>query len=543
MDPYAEDPIQKEAADETRLLPVEKPVFQKELNSAEEGSTDPEQRREKRPLPRVLQTLFSFRPRFEDRGQKRAAGNILRFFAAVLVLTLVARGTAGATIAVVETVKPQSGEILQNVLAEGRVSAAGQTAIIAPEGLTIEEVFVQGGQQVKAGDPLLRFRLSELEELLARQQAALGELRAQLQNLRQSQPVDSSSLTAAQQQLVWAQQDVETIRAQGAQQVAAAQQQLQAAQNAQQNADAALAALPADADPAQRQEAEKTAAEARTAAQTAADALTAAQTEATNSLQEAERAVVTAQQQLVSAQQSDTSARSEAANETNQNQAAAETVRLDIEKGEEKAAELQSLLENEGRLPAPSAGRVETRPAEGTKTSEEPLLHLSNQSQGYLAEALLSEQEAEKLALGARCKVSAEGGNLFYPLTFEGTLTALSAPDEAGRVKASIRLEEGDWKEGDNVRAEFIIEQKNYPLCVPLSALHTDSGGYYLLKTQQEDTVLGMETVLVKVPVTVLAQDTRLAAVESGSLSPSDQIVSLSSKPVAPGDRVKVEVQ
>lgn len=74
---------------------------------------------------------------------------------------------------------------------------------------------------------------------------------------------------------------------------------------------------------------------------------------------------------------------------------------------------------------------------------------------------------------------------------------------------------------------------------MPLSALHSSSEGYYVLVLREETTVLGLETIAEKVPVTLIAQDSQNAAVE-GMLSDRDDIITQSNKPVQPGGKVRV---
>ena len=50
-------------------------------------------------------------PRPAEAGQRRALGNILRFFALMLAFTLVARGAAAATLPSVSLVRPAPGRL------------------------------------------------------------------------------------------------------------------------------------------------------------------------------------------------------------------------------------------------------------------------------------------------------------------------------------------------------------------------------------------------------------------------------------------------
>ena len=67
--------------------------------------------------------LWARRPRLSG-TQGRALKGVAQFFAAMLVCTLIARGTAGATLAVVQTASPRRGELVQGLTADAALYAA-----------------------------------------------------------------------------------------------------------------------------------------------------------------------------------------------------------------------------------------------------------------------------------------------------------------------------------------------------------------------------------------------------------------------------------
>lgn len=478
-------------------------------------------------------------PHFDDPRQKRYFYNILRFLALLLVLTLVARGTAGATLPVVETVRPQNGDLVQSVEASGAVKAAGELALYAPKALLVEKVLVRSGQSVKEGDGLVQFDLPTLEEQLERERAALGEMEAKWQGLQHGQAVDGTALTNAQNSYAWAQQDAAAARSQGEAALAAAQQVLAAANAAAAAAASALEAVPPDASPEARAAAEAALAEANAKVQEATEALQTTGTEAAENQTSTARAEESARQSLAAAQAENAAARTAATDTASQNQAAAQTLALDMEKSKERIEELNILVAGGGIWPAEKGGVVQKSPAAGETVGETPLLTLSDESGGFVAEVELPGKEAEKLQLGAACELVPESSSLFAPSVRPGTLEAFSAPGENGQVMATIRLEEGDWKAGEGLRAKFSLQENSYSLILPLGALHAGSSGYYLLAVEETDTVLGKEEQLVQIPVTLLAQDDTSVAVD-GPLGPETRVVSGSNKALSAGDRVRV---
>ena len=96
---------------------------------------------------RALPHLFA-----DDARQRSALVRTVRFFAAMLVLTLVARGASGASLPVVTTAVPSRGTVVQSVTAQGSLAAQPGGVLTAPEGLTVSRVLVQVGQTVAEGD-------------------------------------------------------------------------------------------------------------------------------------------------------------------------------------------------------------------------------------------------------------------------------------------------------------------------------------------------------------------------------------------------------
>ena len=161
-------------------------------------------------------------PRFSDKGQRRAAGNIIKFLAALLALTLIARGTSGATLTRVELSAPSRAEITDAVTGSADVSAVDTLDVKVPEGLTVSEMFAGVGQSVNADDALALFDMDEVREMLIRETAKLDKLRLDLSRLNRSEYVDASARAAAQRSLLRAQEDLDSVMAQGEADVAAA---------------------------------------------------------------------------------------------------------------------------------------------------------------------------------------------------------------------------------------------------------------------------------------------------------------------------------
>jgi len=157
-----------------------------------------------------------------DPAQKRSAGNIFKFLAILLALTLIARGTSGATMARVELATPIRSEIVDAVTGTASVASTGTLEITAPEGLTITEMLAGIGQQVGIGDPVAIFDMYDLEERLIRETASLDRMNIDLERLGRNEAVDTTPLENAQRTLQRAREDYNTTVRQGEEDIAAA---------------------------------------------------------------------------------------------------------------------------------------------------------------------------------------------------------------------------------------------------------------------------------------------------------------------------------
>lgn len=68
---------------------------------------------------------------------------MLRFLALMLLLTLLVRGTAATTLPVVSVTAPYQGVVTQSFTVSGQISPGIGTPLTIPEGLLVEQIFVQ----------------------------------------------------------------------------------------------------------------------------------------------------------------------------------------------------------------------------------------------------------------------------------------------------------------------------------------------------------------------------------------------------------------
>lgn len=492
-----------------------------------------------RPTP--LQWIKEHLPgKMQDPTQRKAGGNILKFLAVMLLLTLIARGTAGATLAAVTVARPGSADVISSVTGSGTVTASGQHVMELPDNLTIREMLVTPGQKVKEGDALAKMDAAEIETRLLREEATLKGLELELKTLLQKPIQDNSGVSSAQRSLTRAQQDLDAQRAAGNQLIAEAQAALDGANAALQQARDAEAALPPTATSDERAAAAAAVQQAQQAVNSAAAALEQTKTEVAAGLKAAERAVEDAQSALDSAKTQSAEAARNAANLAQENAIKAEKLRLDIDEQKKLVEKLQGVKDADNQLLATQSGIVMETAAEGTKTTGGAVVSLADTTGGFEVKVPVSKAQAQKLSPGDTAEVAQEGGNMYHNPVVIGTVVAVSQPDESGQCTVTIRLPEGEWKQGQNVQARIVQNRQTYSLCIPVGGLRSNSNGYFVLVVQSQNGVLGSENVVREVPVTLSAMDETNAAIE-GPIGPNDQIVTGSTRPLEDGDRVRVE--
>ena len=172
----------------------------------------------------MIKDLFA-RYKNTDPTQRRSAGNIFKFLAVLLALTLIARGTSGATLARVELATPVRSEIIDAVFGTATVSATDFIEITVPEGLVITEMLVGVGQTVAIGEAIAV--LGEVADRHIRETASLERMNLDLERLEREDNPDATAIENAKRNLDRARNDYNATVRQGMEDVANARSALE----------------------------------------------------------------------------------------------------------------------------------------------------------------------------------------------------------------------------------------------------------------------------------------------------------------------------
>ena len=110
---------------------------------------------------------------------------------------------------------------------------------------------------------------------------------------------------------------------------------------------------------------------------------------------------------------------------------------------------------------------------------------------------------------------------------------------DSAMLDLTIDLPEGVLEPGIMVDAEIVPKTESYSSIIPLSALHEEQNGYYVLILQEEQGVLGTQLAVRRLNVEVLDKNDTEAALEEQVLTRDQEIVSSSSRMIQDGSRVR----
>ena len=142
----------------------------------------------------------------------RTFSHVLLFFFVMVLLTLIARGTAGAKLARVSVISPGGQELKQSVQFYGTAKPVANVFITVPGGLTIEKVLKEPMDSVAKGDAIALINQAALDELVIRQRASLRQMELSLESQLKWSDVSDRDLKAAQKACNKAQESFDKIK-------------------------------------------------------------------------------------------------------------------------------------------------------------------------------------------------------------------------------------------------------------------------------------------------------------------------------------------
>ena len=121
----------------------------------------------------------------------------------------------------------------------------------------------------------------------------------------------------------------------------------------------------------------------------------------------------------------------------------------------------------------------------------------------------------------------------------QGQTTGSAALESIESDRAQFTVSGSQWKVG-TATITVTTTSGESGLCLPATAVNSDNTGDFIYLVETKNTVLGVQNVLVQLPVTVEERGDGVVRV-SGALDGKEQIVSASNKPLSAGAQVRVD--
>ena len=229
---------------------------------------------------------------------------------------------------------------------------------------------------------------------------------------------------------------------------------------------------------------------------------------------------------------------------TGENSTSEEQLKLQREQIDMKMEGLNLLASQEGKVLSDTEGAVsEILVHTGEATPATASILLSDLSSGIQTTVTLNADEAKHITEQSQATMRGTGSSGEEVVLTDVKIQSIKEKKDAENDSAfEVVLESAEplFEEGANVSVEIKNPSKEYEICIPLEALHTDGVDKYAVYiTEEQDTLIGKELTVRKVPVKILDKDAEFAAIENDTLSNQQKIIVSCEKAIEEGMTVK----
>lgn len=385
--------------------------------------------------------------------RKKVTGKLLGvFIIMMLLLTFFSNTINNYTLPRVTLDSPTSGALIKEISGKGRVEAKSVFEQYIDTNLKVLEVYVQAGDAVMEGDPIMALDIENLKVTLQDENAKYRQQQLALDKLK-----DSSTLLTHER-----------------------------------NLQKALGNM-----------------EKQTKNYEGIRALFDSGFESEINLSDAEAAMKDAKREYdVAVQVKEEYLKN--------NQREIENVRLNLEIAARKIEGLNKQILNDGIYTAEAAGIItEVNFTKGTMAnSTKPLFKLSETSGGFQLNVTVDRDLADYVQIGDEVDVYVTSlGNKAIKGKLTQFKEDLQNGDNKILV---LEFNDDALQGGENAQIIISKKTKQYNALVPNSAIYSDSDGYYVFVIHKKDSPLGVESYVQRVNVTVEDADSTKAAIMNG---------------------------
>ena len=433
------------------------------------------------------------------------------FLIVAVLCTIISRGLYVASIADVTLKEPNARVLNHDIETSGMIEQKRKIVVLTEADQIVTDIYVKEGQKVKSGDPLFSIDLDYLKQQIDVMKNERKQLGYQIEDAKNQEEdkkkQDNLNRGQAKDNYDYLVDKLETQIAKDAEAVESAKEAYENSLKQETEDGSETQQLLAEWEEAQ--------------AQYEADI-----TQRDGELFEAGQTVESSQLTV-----------SDSTSE--------EQLKLQREQIDMKMEGLNLLASQEGKVLADTEGAVsEILVHTGEATPATASILLSDLSSGIQTTVTLNEDEAKHITEQSQVIMRGTGSNgeevVLTDVNIQSVKEKKEGEDSASVFEAVLATPETAFEEGANVSVEIKNPSKEYEICIPLEALHTDGVDKYAVYiTEEQDTLIGKELTVRKVPVKILDKDAEFAAIENDTLSNQQKIIVSCEKAIEEGMTVK----
>ncbi len=213
----------------------------------------------------------------------------------------------------------------------------------------------------------------------------------------------------------------------------------------------------------------------------------------------------------------------------------------ELEVGRLELQKMKNNLPLNGIIKAPAGGIVKSISVEkGSVTgSGQVLFEIVKKESGLAVRWMLETKPAGEVEINDTVEISGEADENF---NFNGKVKEKKYLTEEGRYQFTSQLDnsEEDLKIGQKVDIKVRRESRQYKTLVPNSSIVDEGGRKYIFILKERKGVLGTETYVQKMEITVQEEADLFSAVSLSGFTGDEKIVVFSSKALSDGLQVKL---
>ena len=255
----------------------------------------------------------------------------------------------------------------------------------------------------------------------------------------------------------------------------------------------------------------------------------------TSAAEDAQKAVKTAQKQQEQQNKAAKRALEDAA-KTEAKDNSAKINAVTIAQKQQQLATLRKVKASGGKVKAQMSGAVSSvQLTVGEKTTDTAAFLLADTSGGLRFTTQVSKEDAVYVDTGDTVTLKA-GDRTWEDMTILSTET-----EKDHTVKVTVYVPKKTISLGENVSMELCKTSEEYPITVPIAAIHSEKDKYFVYTMEKADTVLGGEYVAEKINVTIAEKNGEYAAIQDGDLSSGDSVIVDSDAVLSAGEKVRLQ--